>query len=60
MKVRLLVPRASNEGAQNIGDVIEVSAEESASMIGAGQAEILRENPPERAVSARKSEKAAR
>lgn len=49
MKIRLLVARASADGAQNRGDEIEVSANEGARMIEAGQAEIVRSAPVERA-----------
>ena len=49
MKVRLLVPRSGNDGAQNIGDIVDVSAEEAEAMVAAGQCEILRRGKPERA-----------
>ena len=49
MKIRLLVPRATNDGAQNIGDIIEVSPAEAEAVIAAGQAEVVREAAPERA-----------
>jgi hypothetical protein len=51
MKVKLLVSRASAAGAENRGDVIEVSDGEAIRMIEAGQAEPVREvAAPERAV----------
>lgn len=60
MKIRLLVPRTTNDGAQNVGDVIEVSAEEAESVIAAGQAELVRDAAPEKAVGrGPKPEKAA-
>lgn len=51
MKVKLLVSRASAEGAQNRGDEIEVTADEAKRMIEAGQAEPVRTTQqPETAV----------
>lgn len=50
MKVKLLVSRAANDGAQNRGDIIDVSTDEANSMIAAGQAEIVRDARAERAV----------
>lgn len=44
MKIKLLVARSGVDGAQNRGDEIEVSADEAARMINAGQAEPLRNN----------------
>lgn len=38
MKVELLVPRASVDGSQNRGDIIDVDADEAARMIEAEQA----------------------
>lgn len=49
MLVKLLVSRATNEGAQNRGDEIDVSVEEAESLVAAGQAEIVRDAPVERA-----------
>lgn len=49
MKIRLLVSRATNDGAENRGDEIEVSAAEGESLIAAGQAELVRAKPAERA-----------
>jgi hypothetical protein len=49
MKVRLLVSRATNDGAQNRGDEIEVSAAEADALMAAGQAELIRAAAPERA-----------
>lgn len=49
MKVLLLVSRATNNGTQNRGDVIEVAAAECEAMVAAGQAELVREAPVERA-----------
>lgn len=60
MKIKLLVSRATNDGAENRGDIIEVSAAEAESMIAAGQAELVRGAAPERAVGrGKKAEKAA-
>lgn len=39
MKVRLLVPRATVDGAQHMGDVIDVSDAEGGRMCAEGQAE---------------------
>lgn len=60
MKVKLLIARASADGAQNRGDEIEVSAEEAKRMIEAGQAEPVRDVKPEKAVSRGKPEKASK
>lgn len=49
MKVKLLVSRATNDGAQNRGDEIDVSVEEADALVAAGQAELLRDAPAERA-----------
>jgi hypothetical protein len=60
MKIRLLVPRTTNDGAQNVGDVIEVSAEEAESVVAAGHAELVRGAAPEKAAGrGPKPEKAA-
>lgn len=53
MKVRLLVSRATNDGAQNRGDEIDVSAEEAEALLNAGQAELVRDAAPETAVARR-------
>ena len=58
MQVKLIVSRATATGAENRGDIVEVSADEGQRMIDAGQAEILRSNTPEKAVKRTKSEKA--
>lgn len=50
MKVRLLVSRVTNEGAENRGDEINVTADEAESLIAAGQAEMVRRAPPQRAI----------
>lgn len=50
MKVKLLVSRAGHGFTQNRGDVIEVSAEEGARMLAAGQCELVRGAETERAV----------
>lgn len=60
IKVRLLVHRASSVGMQFIGDVVEVTSDEADRMIGAGQAEIVRATPAEKAVPRRKTEKASK
>lgn len=49
MKVKLLVPRATNNGAENIGDIVDVTSEEAEAMSAAGQCEIVRRAKPERA-----------
>jgi len=49
MKIRLLVSRVTNDGAQNRGDIIDVSTAEGESVIAAGQAELVRKDPAERA-----------
>lgn len=59
MKVKLLVPRSGNNGPENIGDIIEVSAAEAEAMTAAGQCELVRRASPERAAgNATKPEKA--
>lgn len=51
VKVRLLTARATASGAENRGDVIDVSPDEAARMVEAGQAELLRAAAaPEQAV----------
>ena len=60
MKVKLLIARASADGAQNRGDEVEVSADEAKRMIEAGQAEPVRSAKPEKAVSRAKPEKASK
>lgn len=58
MKVQLLIARATATGSENRGDVIEVTAAEAQRMVEAGQAEIVRSAPPEKAVRRPKAEKA--
>jgi len=53
MKIILNVPRAAASGAQNIGDEVEVSADEAKRMIEAGHASPVR-------TSSRKTEKAVK
>lgn len=61
MKVELLQPRASAIGAQNRGDIIDVSEAEAKRMIQAGQAMPVRSgSKPETATPKRKAEKASR
>ena len=60
MKIKLLVPRTGPLGAQNIGDEIEVSADEAERMIGKEQAEIIRAKKPERTAKRAKVEKAVK
>lgn len=60
MKVKLLTARASAQGAQNRGDVVEVSNAEAARMIEAGQAEPIRSMKSETATRKPKSEKAVK
>lgn len=60
MKVRLLEARASADGAQNVGDEVEVTADEAKRMIEAGTAAPVRDVKPEKAVSRAKPEKASK
>lgn len=60
MKVKLLIGRAGTFGAQNAGDVVEVSTGEAERMVEAGQAELIRAAKPEKAVSRTKPEKASK
>lgn len=59
MKVRLLVPRAGNGFAQNVGEEIDVPANEAAAMEAAGQCVILRGVAPEKAVRTARPMRAA-
>lgn len=59
MQVKLLVARATAAGAENRGDVIDVSDAEAIRMIEAEQAEPVRSGKaPEKAVKRSKAEKA--
>lgn len=58
MKVRMLISRAGNGLVHNRGDIIEVDADEGARMIEAGQAEVQRDAPVERAVAKPRVERA--
>jgi len=59
MQVKLLVARAGASGAQNRGEIIDVSNDEGVRMIQAEQAEAVRGyKSPENAVKRSKSEKA--
>jgi len=60
MKIKLLCCRAGAGFVQNRGDEIEVGADEGLRMIEAGQAELVRAAPVERAVKSAKTEKAAK
>jgi hypothetical protein len=61
MLVRLLVPRATIAGPQQIGDEIEVTADEAERMVAAEQAVPVREAKIERAVPSKaRVEKAKR
>jgi hypothetical protein len=60
MKVELLIARAHADGAQNRGDIVEVSEGEAKRMIEAGQAAPVRGSKPEKAVSRAKPEKASK
>lgn len=60
MRVRLLVPRATVAGPQEIGDEIDVLDADGVRMIAAGQAEPVRAVQPEKAVVKRKAEKAVK
>lgn len=42
MKIKLLVSRSGADGAQNVGDIIDVANDEAGRMIEAGQAEAVR------------------
>lgn len=58
MKIKLLCSRAGVGFSQSRGDEIEVSAEEGQRMIDAGQAELVRQAPVERAAKPVKAERA--
>ena len=58
MKVRLLVPRATAAGPENIGDVIDVLPDEAKRMIAAEQCAPVRSSKRETAAKKRASEKA--
>lgn len=60
MLIRLLVPRATLGGPQDIGDEIEVTDAEALRMFAAEQAEPVRAVKPEKTVSRRKSQKAVK
>lgn len=57
MKIRLLVGRAGTDFAQNRGDEIDVDTEEGLRMIAAEQAELIRQDEPEKAVKRGKVER---
>jgi len=58
MQLKLVTSRATANGTQNAGDVIEVETDEALRMVEAGQAEIVREVITERAIKTAKAEKA--
>lgn len=58
MKIKLLVSRATANGAEDRGQVIDVTDAEAVRMIAAGQAEPVRAVPVETAVSRKKVERA--
>jgi hypothetical protein len=59
MKVKLLIARATANGSENRGDIVEVSDAEAMRMINAGQAEAMRsQKAPEKSVKRFKAEKA--
>jgi len=60
MRVRLLVSRCGPAGAENVGEEIDVQADEGERMIAAGQCEIVRRADVTRAVSRGGAEKAVR
>lgn len=61
MRIELLVPRATATGAENRGDVVEVTDAEAVRMIEAGQAVAVRAQFAEKAVKPTfRSEKAKR
>lgn len=59
MKIKLLTSRAGADFSQNRGDEIEVGADEGQRMVEAGQAELVRAAPVERAAKVAQ-EKAAK
>lgn len=60
MKVKLLVSRCGAKGAQNVGEEIDVSADEAERMVAAGQAEIVRKSKPQNTSRRVRAEKAAK
>lgn len=58
MKVKLLTARATATRAENVGDIVEVSADEAKRMFASGTAEPVRSVKPEKATAKRRSEKA--
>lgn len=60
MKVKLLVARCGVDFSQSPGDIVDVSSDEAARMIEAGQAEAMRQEAKETATKSNKSEKAAK
>ena len=60
MKIKLLVSRSGSDGAQNLGDEIDVDTDEAKRMIEAGQAMPVRGASPEKATKRSKMEKAAK
>jgi len=60
MRVRLLADRRMALGVFNAGDSLDVDDAEAVRMIEAGEAEPVRSAPVERAVPARKAEKAVK
>lgn len=61
MKVKLLIARATANGSENRGDVIDVSDDQAVRMIEAGQAEAVRSvAAPEKAIKRTKFEKASK
>lgn len=59
MKVKLLEARAAATGAQNVGDEVEVSADEAKRLIAAGKAMPVRAAKPETATKKKTAEKAS-
>ncbi|MZR14231.1 hypothetical protein GQE99_14505 [Maritimibacter sp. DP07] len=57
MKVKLLIARASADGAQNRGEVVDVPDATAKRMIEAQQAVPVRGEPREKAVPKKKAEK---
>lgn len=60
MKIKLLVARATATGAQNRGDLVDVSDAEAVRMIEAGQAEAIRSASPEKSIRKPRAEKAVK
>ncbi|BCH32632.1 hypothetical protein MesoLjLc_45620 [Mesorhizobium sp. L-8-10] len=60
MKIKMLTSMSGPEVQRNRGDVIEVSADEAVRLAEAGFAELVRSEPPDRAVKQGTAEKAVK